>query len=90
MLEECQRRYGDAFTLRLAGLPPIVILSDPAAARQVFTGDPDKLRSGQANRFLEAALGRHSLLVLDGREHLRERKLMLPPFHGERMRAYAA
>ena len=46
MLEECQRRYGDAFTLRLAGLPPIVILSDPAAVRQVFTGDPDKLRSG--------------------------------------------
>ena len=66
-----------------------MILSDPAAVREVFTGDPEKLRSGQANRFLEAALGRHSLLVLDGREHLRERKLMLPPFHGERMRAYA-
>ena len=89
MLDECQRRYGDAFTLRMAGLPPIVILSDPAAVREVFTGDPDKLRSGQANRFLEAALGERSLLVLDGREHLRERKLMLPPFHGERMRAYA-
>jgi cytochrome P450 family 135 len=89
MLEQCQRRYGDAFTLRMAGLPPIVILSDPAAVREVFTGDPETLRSGQANRFLEAALGRHSLLVLDGREHLRERKLMLPPFHGERMRAYA-
>ena len=89
LLEECHRRYGDAFTLRMAGLPPIVILSDPAAVREVFTGDPEKLRSGQANRFLEAALGRQSLLVLDGREHLRERKLMLPPFHGERMRAYA-
>ena len=89
LLEECQRRYGEAFTLRMGGLPPIVILSDPAAVREVFTGDPEKLRSGQANRFLEAALGRHSLLVLDGREHLRERKLMLPPFHGERMRAYA-
>ena len=60
-----------------------MILSDPAAVREVFTGDPEKLRSGQANRFLEAALGRHSLLVLDGREHLRERKLMLPPFHGD-------
>ncbi len=89
LLEECRRRYGDAFTLRMAGLPPIVILSDPAAVREVFTGDPEKLRSGQANRFLEAALGRRSLLVLDGSEHLRERKLMLPPFHGERMRAYA-
>jgi cytochrome P450 len=89
MLEKSHRRYGDAFTLRMAGLPPIVILADPAAVREVFTGDSDKLLSGKANRFLEAALGRHSLLVLDGREHLRERKLMLPPFHGERMRAYA-
>jgi cytochrome P450 len=89
VLEECYRRYGDAFTLRMAGLPPIVIICDPPAVREVFTGDPEKLRSGQANRFLEAALGRQSLLVLDGREHLHERKLMLPPFHGERMRAYA-
>jgi cytochrome P450 len=87
-LEECQRSYGDPFTLRLAGMPPMVMLGDPAAVRQVFTGDPDVLRSGEANAFLSAALGAGSLLVLDGARHMRERKLMLPPFHGERMRRY--
>jgi cytochrome P450 len=87
-LEECQRRYGDPFTLRLAGMPPMVMLGDPEAVREVFTGDPEVLRSGEANAFLSAALGPGSLLVLDGPRHLRERKLMLPPFHGERMRRY--
>jgi cytochrome P450 len=89
MLESCAARYGDPFTLRLAGMGTIVMLSDPEAIRQVLTGDADVLRSGAANRALGAVLGRQSLLLLDGSEHLRERRLMLPPFHGERMRAYA-
>jgi cytochrome P450 family 135 len=88
MLEECRREYGDSFTLRLAGMPPMVMLADPEAVREVFTGDPEVLRSGEANALLSAALGPGSLLVIDGAEHLRERKLMLPPFHGERMRRY--
>jgi cytochrome P450 len=89
MLESCAARYGDPFTLRLAGMGTIVMLSNPEAIRQVLTGDAEVLRSGAANRALGALLGRQSLLLLDGREHLRERRLMLPPFHGERMRAYA-
>ena len=89
LLEECHRRYGDAFTLRMAGLPPIVILSDPAAVREVFIGDPEKaaIRSGEP-----LPRGGPRPALAGGprrREHLRERKLMLPPFHGERMRAYA-
>jgi cytochrome P450 len=88
LLEECQARYGDTFTLRFAAMPPIVMLADPEAVREVFKGDPDALRSGEANELLQAGLGRHSLILLDGREHLRERRLMLPPFHGERMRVY--
>jgi cytochrome P450 family 135 len=88
VLEECQRKYGDPFTLRLAGMPPMVMLADPEAVREVFTGDPEVLRSGEANSLLSAAFGPGSLLVIDGAEHLRERKLMLPPFHGERMRRY--
>lgn len=87
-LEACERSFGDTFTLRLAGMPPMVMLSDPEAVREVFTGDPDVLRAGEANKLLRAALGPRSLLVLDGAEHLRERKLMLPPFHGRRMRRY--
>src|SRR3954447_23609156 len=87
MLEALSATYGDPFTLRLPKLPPFVMLSDPAAVKDLFTGDPDVLLSGRANRILQATLGTYSLLLFDGDEHLRERRLMLPPFHGERMRA---
>jgi cytochrome P450/predicted unusual protein kinase regulating ubiquinone biosynthesis (AarF/ABC1/UbiB family) len=87
-LEECARRWGDSFTLRLPGGPPIVLFSDPEAIRQIFTGHEDELRAGEANVRLEPLLGRHSLLLLDGAEHLHERRLLQPPFHGERMQAY--
>jgi cytochrome P450 len=89
MLEECAQRYGESFTLRLARQPPLVMLSSPEAVREVFRGDAAVLRAGQANALLQATLGSSSLLLLDGEEHLRERRLMLPPFHGERMRSYA-
>jgi cytochrome P450 family 135 len=88
-LERCEQRYGDSFTLRLARQPPMVMLSSPEAVREVFRGDPSVLRAGEANSLLQATLGRNSLLLLDGEQHLRERRLMLPPFHGERMRGYA-
>ena len=87
-LEECEQRYGESFTLRLARQPPMVMLSSPEAVREVFKGDPAVLRAGEANSLLQATLGSSSLLLLDGEEHLRERRLMLPPFHGERMRSY--
>ena len=87
-LEECERIYGECFTVRLRPGQSTVMVSDPDAVREVFTGDPEILRSGEANRLLGSALGANSLLLLDGREHLRERRLMLPPFHGERMRGY--
>ena len=66
----------------------MVMLSSPDAVREVFRGDSAVLRAGAANSLLRAALGSNSLLLLDGEEHLRERRLMLPPFHGERMRGY--
>ncbi len=87
-LEECDRRYGTPFTLRVPARPPLVMFSDPEAIREIFTGDPELLRAGEANNLLEPMLGQHSLLLLDGPRHLRERRLMLPPFHGERMQAY--
>jgi cytochrome P450 len=71
---------------RLTG--PLVIFADPAAIRDLFTGDPHTLNAGQANIILKPILGKDSLLLLDGDRHLRERRLMLPPFHGERMKAY--
>jgi len=87
-LDAWSRRYGDPFTLRLTRFPPFVATWDPANVKAIFTGDHDVLRSGEANAILRAMLGPRSLLLLDGDEHLRERRLMLPPFHGERMRAY--
>jgi cytochrome P450 len=87
-MEECRRRYGDAFTLRFPGYAPLVFLSDPAAVRDVFAGSPDDLRAGEANRVLEPLVGPSSLLLLDGARHKRERRLLMPSFHGERMQLY--
>jgi cytochrome P450 len=87
-LERCSRRYGDLFTVRFP-IGTIVFTSDPAIIKQVFTGDPDVLHAGEANAApLEPIMGKHSVLLLDGPEHMRQRKLMLPSFHGERMQSY--
>ncbi|HEY7958322.1 MAG TPA: cytochrome P450 [Polyangia bacterium] len=88
-LERCARRYGEAFTVRLPGFGAYVYLSSPELIKQVFTGDASLLEAGKGNRILEPLLGMHSVLLLDGAEHLRQRRLLLPPFHGERMQAYA-
>jgi cytochrome P450 len=88
MLEDCQRRYGDIFTLRIAHEGTWVFLADPDAVKQVFTGDPSLLNAGAANVILLPLLGPNSVLLLDGQAHMSQRKLMLPSFHGERMRGY--
>src|SRR5205807_4667675 len=67
---------------------PILMVFEPELVKQVFRGSPDQLRAGEANAVLGPVVGARSLLLLDGAEHLRERKLLLPAFHGERMRAY--
>jgi cytochrome P450 family 135 len=76
------------FTYRLAHEGTWVFLSDPEAIKQVFTGDPRLLHAGAANIVLLPVLGEHSVLLLDEPEHMTQRKLMLPPFHGKRMQAY--
>jgi cytochrome P450 len=90
-MEACRRRYGDIFTVRFTGLSArrdIVFIADPAGVRTVFAGDPATLYAGSGNAPLEVLLGRYSVLVLDGPEHMRQRKLLLPPLHGERMKSY--
>ncbi len=89
LMRGCAETYGDAFTVRLLGVPPMVFFSDPAAIKQVFTGDPERLQAGQANSMaFKLIVGPNSILLLDGARHKRERKLLMPPFHGERMRLY--
>jgi cytochrome P450 family 135 len=87
-LDDCHRRYGDLFTVRLSPERTVVITCDPELVREVFTGDPNLLRAGAGNVVLRPLLGPRSVLLLDGPEHLRQRRLMLPAFHGERMRHY--
>jgi len=89
LLDEGRRRYGDTFALRILGLGSIVIVSDPDVIRQMFTGDPDVFRAGEGRYFLRQLVGDTSILVLDGETHMRKRRLLLPPFHGERLHAYA-
>ena len=84
LMRRAQARYGEPFTLRLAWSDaPMVFTSDPAEIKRVYAAPPDELRAGASSAFLEPFAGPRSILVLDGEEHLRERRLMLPPFHGE-------
>jgi cytochrome P450 len=88
LLDTCQARFGDMFTLKIANEGTWVVTSDPEVIKQVFTGDPRLLHAGEANRILLPVLGPSSVLLLDDGQHLRQRKLMLPAFHGERMQRY--
>jgi cytochrome P450 len=87
-LEKMASRYGDPFTMKLPGAPTFVVFSNPDAVKEVFADDGQTMHAGKANVPLKPFLGEHSLLMLDGEEHMRQRKLLLPPFHGERMQAY--
>ncbi len=88
MLEQGRARFGDMFTLKIAYEGTWVIVSDPEAVKQVFTGDPRVFHAGEGNSILRPILGENSVLVLDEKPHLSQRKLLLPPFHGERMQGY--
>jgi cytochrome P450 len=87
-LEACRRRYGDVVTLGTLFDSRFVMVFDPALIKELFQGSGEQLHAGEANSLLGPLLGERSVLLLDGAEHLRHRRLMLPPFHGERMRAY--
>lgn len=87
-MERCHRRYGDVFTLKVAHEGTWVFLTHPDAVKQVFTGDPRLLHAGEGNIVLEPVVGSRSVLLLDEEEHMAQRKLMLPSFHGERMHRY--
>ncbi|MFL5823934.1 MAG: cytochrome P450 [Solirubrobacteraceae bacterium] len=89
-LERCRARYGRRFTIRLPFTPPFVMLTDPDDVKQVFTAPPDVLAPGSGARVLEPVVGRNSVILLDGAEHMEQRKLMLPAFHGERIERLSA
>jgi cytochrome P450 len=85
-LERTRARYGKRFTVRLLIAPPFVMHADPADIKQIFTAPPEVLHPGEGARILEPVVGSNSVILLDEKPHLSQRKLMLPAFHGERMK----
>lgn len=88
LLEQCRARFGRMFTLRIADEGDWVMVSDPELVKRIFTGDPRVFHAGEGNGILRPILGDNSLLLLDEGAHLSQRRLLLPPFHGERMQGY--
>jgi cytochrome P450 family 135 len=84
-LERCRARYGKRFTVRLLQTPPFVHHSEAEHLREIFTAPPEVLHPGEGARLLEPVVGANSVILLDERAHLSQRKLMLPAFHGEKM-----
>jgi cytochrome P450 len=80
------RKYGKRVTVRLPFQPPFVLLSDPDEIKELFTAPADAIHPGEGARVLQPILGRNSVILLDEAAHMQQRKLMLPAFHGERMR----
>src|SRR6202042_94958 len=89
LMERSAKRLGDTFTLTFwPSRMRFVLISDPDAVKAIFTASPEVAPSATGNSPLAAVMGPSSVLTLTGPEHLRQRKLLLPPFHGERMREY--
>ena len=83
------RRFGEPFTVGSPGFGTSVVFSSPELVKPIITGDPQIFHAGLANAPIRPVLGPWSLLALDRGPHMQQRKLLLPPFHGERLRSYA-
>src|SRR3984957_13758289 len=87
-LEACRRRFGEAFSVQFMGFrTPMVMVSDPEVIRALYSERENGLPPGRTVTLLPL-MGPRSVLLLEGAEHMQRRRVMLPPFHGERMRAY--
>ncbi len=88
-MRRIHERFGDPVTIRMYWTDePMVLFSHPDAVRDIFKLDPAIAPAGQSWEFLRPFAGEHSILLLDGDAHMRERRAMQAPFHGERMRAF--
>lgn len=87
-MDDNVRRYGSMFKIGGDSSPPLVYVGDPEVVREIFMLDATQVATGQSNAVLQAMVGEHSILLLDGNPHQRQRKLLMPSFHGDRLRAY--
>jgi cytochrome P450 len=88
-LERCRARYGKRFTVRFPLNPPFVMITTPDEVKEIYTAPPDVLHPGEGASVLAPIVGRNSVILLDGDSHMEQRKLMLPAFHGDRMKRLA-
>ena len=88
-LEEYSQKYGDIFTMKLFVFPPLVFIANPQGIKQIFSADAQYFDVGRANGLIRPILGDLSLILMDGSRHKKERKLLMPPFHGEKVKSYA-
>lgn len=91
-MDRCQREFGPTFTVRLLAFSEIVYVSRPETIKRVMSAPGSTLLTGKARQgmsMLKTMLGTTSLLMVDEAPHKRLRKLLAPPLHGERMKAYA-
>src|SRR6187200_2586323 len=89
LMRRSAARYGEPFTLRtLWADAPMVLVWDPDMIRRVYAAPPSALQGGASSTVLEPFVGPSSILLTGGDAHLRQRRMVLPPFHGERMEAH--
>jgi cytochrome P450 family 110 len=90
-LEECTEKYGDIFTMRLLGFPPFVFIAHPQGIKEIFVADAQYFDAARTNNNGGGRLimGDNSLILMEGSRHEKERKLLMPPFHGEKVKSYA-
>ena len=88
-LDECAKKYGDIFTMRLFGFKPMIFISNSEAIKQIFSYNHQKISVAQSNKLILSLFGENSLLALNGSRHKKERKMLMPSFHGEKVKSYA-
>lgn len=89
-LDARAQAYGDDYRVTQPDRKPaLVYFSSPEALEAVFTAKPEQLSAGRANAILSLLVGEHGIVLLEGAAHQRQRQLLMPPFHGDRMRSYA-
>lgn len=88
-IENRSQRYGDISQIKSPQSPPFITISNPQAIKEIFTASPEQFEVGKTNKALSFLVGDNSLLLLDGKEHQRRRRLLMPSFHGECLQVYS-
>nr|AQA28566.1 cytochrome P450 [Nostoc sp. UIC 10110] len=87
--KECVQRYGDIYTFKIPNVPPFVVIGNPVGVQEILSQHPDNFDVGRGNYVAQPVVGDNSLFLYDGERHQRERKLLMPPFHGQNLQSYA-